>query len=286
MAQRRCGPTRSERGRAWPPARYPRDVSGIVTLTTDFGTRDPYVAQLKGVLLARCEGVRIHDLTHEIAPQDVLEGALFLAAAVPTFPPGTVHLAVVDPGVGTARGAIAVSAGGQYLVCPDNGLLTLLARRGAIEAIRLIESTSLRREPVSPTFHGRDLFAPAAAFLACGGALEELGPPLDALVELPLPRPRAEGARLVGEVLHVDRFGNAITNLARSDIEAVAGGRAVRVEAGGRLLPLARTYGDVAVGEALALIGSADLLELAVREGSAAATLGLARGSEVTVAAG
>ena len=261
-------------------------MSGIVTLTTDFGTRDPYVAQLKGVLLARCEGVRIHDLTHEIAPLDVLEGALFLAAAVPTFPPGTVHLAVVDPGVGTARRAIAASVGRQHVICPDNGLLTLLARRAAIEEVRSIERASLRREPVSPTFHGRDLFAPAAAFLACGGAFEELGPPVAAPVELPLPRPRVEGDRLAGEVLHIDRFGNAISNLARSDVEAVAAGRAIRVEAGGRRLPLARTYGDVAEGEALALIGSADLLEVAVRGGSAATALGLGRGSEVTVEAG
>ena len=259
-------------------------MSGIVTLTTDFGTRDPYVAQLKGVLLARCEGVRVHDLTHEIAPQDVLEGALFLAAAVPTFPPGTVHLAVVDPGVGTARRAIAASVSGQHVVCPDNGLLTLLARRGGIEETRSIENPSLRREPVSPTFHGRDLFAPAAAFLACGGALEELGPPVDAPVELPLPRPRIEGERLTGEVLHIDRFGNAISNLASSDVEAAAG-RLIHVEAGGRLLPLARTYGDVAEGEALALIGSADLLEVAIRGGSAATALGLGRGSEVTIAA-
>ena len=236
-------------------------MSGIVTLTTDFGTRDPYVAQLKGVLLAHCEGVRIHDLTHEIAPLDVLEGALFLAAAVPTFPPGTVHLAVVDPGVGTARRAVAASVSGRHMVCPDNGLLTLLARRAAIEEVRSIERASLRREPVSPTFHGRDLFAPAAAFLACGGAFEELGPPVAVPVELPLPRPRIEGDRLAGEVLHIDRFGNAIINLARSDVEAVAAGRAIRVEAGGRRLPLARTYGDVAEGEALALIGSADLLE-------------------------
>ena len=259
-------------------------MSGIVTLTTDFGTRDPYVAQLKGVLLARCEGVRIHDLTHEIAPQDVLEGALFLAAAVPTFPPGAVHLAVVDPGVGTARRAIAANVSGQHVVCPDNGLLTLLARRATIEEIRSIANPSLRREPVSPTFHGRDLFAPAAAFLACGGALAELGPPVDAPVELPLPRPRIEGERLTGEVLHIDRFGNAITNLASSDVEAAAG-RAVHVEAGGRQLPLARTYGDVAEGEALALIGSADLLEVAIRGGSAATALGLGRGSEVTIAA-
>ena len=259
-------------------------MSGIVTLTTDFGTRDPYVAQLKGVLLARCEGVRVHDLTHEIAPQDVLEGALFLAAAVPTFPPGTVHLAVVDPGVGTARRALAASVSGQHVVCPDNGLLTLLARRADIEEVRSLENPSLRREPVSPTFHGRDLFAPAAAFLACGGALEELGPPVDAPVELPLPRPRIEGDRLAGEVLHIDRFGNAISNLASSDVEAAAG-RVIHVEAGGRQLPLARTYGDVAEGEALALIGSADLLEVAIRGGSAATALGLGRGSEVTIAA-
>ena len=259
-------------------------MSGIVTLTTDFGTRDPYVAQLKGVLLAHCEGVRIPDLTHEIAPQDVLEGALFLAAAVPAFPRGTVHLAVVDPGVGTARRAIAASVSGQHVVCPDNGLLTLLARRTDIEEVRSLENPSLRREPVSPTFHGRDLFAPAAAFLACGGALEELGPPVDAPVELPLPRPRIEGERLTGEVLHIDRFGNAITNLASSDVEAAAG-RVSHVEAGGRQLPLARTYGDVPEGEALALIGSADLLEVAIRGGSAATALGLGRGSEVTIAA-
>ena len=261
-------------------------MSAIVTLTTDFGTRDPYVAQLKGVLLAGCEGARVHDLTHEIAPQDVLEGALFLAAAVPAFPPGAVHLAVVDPGVGTDRRALAATVGGQHLVCPDNGLLTLLARRAAIEDARSIERASLRREPVSPTFHGRDLFAPAAAFLACGGALQELGPPVADPVELPLPRPRRDGARLLGEVLHVDRFGNAITNLGRSGIEATAGRRAVSVEAGGLRLPLARTYGDVADGEALALIGSADLLEVAVRDGSAAAALGLERGSEVAVTAG
>ena len=258
-------------------------MPGSVTLTTDFGTRDSYVAQLKGVLLAGCEGLRVHDLTHEIAPQDVLEGALFLAAAVPTFPPGTVHLAVIDPGVGTDRRATAATVGGQHVVCPDNGLLTLLTRRVTIEEVRSIERASLRREPVSPTFHGRDLFAPAAAFLACGGALEELGPAVGNPVELPLPQPHAEGGRIVGEVLHIDRFGNAITNLGRSEIEAVARGRAVRVEAAGRLLPLARTYGDVAEGEALALIGSADLLELAVRERSAAEALGLSRGSEVVV---
>ena len=252
----------------------------IVTLTTDFGWRDPYVAQLKGVLLDRCEDVRIHDLTHEIAPHDVLEGALFLASAVPTFPPGTVHLAVVDPGVGTARRAIAATFGGQHLLCPDNGLLTLLARRAPLEATRSIENPALRREPLSPTFHGRDLFAPAAAHLACAGTLDDLGPPLDQLVELPVPEPRIEDRTAQGEVIHIDRFGNAITNLARSAIEER---RWVRIATTRQRLPLLRTYGDVAPGQALALVGSADLLELAVREGSAAATLGLSRGDRVVV---
>ena len=252
----------------------------IVTLTTDFGWRDPYVAQLKGVLLDRCADLRIHDLTHEIAPHDVLEGALFLAAAVPTFPRGTVHLAVVDPGVGTARRAIAATIGGQHLVCPDNGLLTLLGRREPLEASRSIENAALLREPLSPTFHGRDLFAPATAHLACGGTLDDLGPQLDELVELPVPEARIEGGTAHGEVIHIDRFGNAITNLARSAIEAHG---AVRIEATDRRLPLLRTYGDVAPGQALALIGSADLLELSVREGSAAAALGLTRGDRVVV---
>ncbi len=205
---------------------------------------------------------------------------------MPTFPPGTVHLAVVDPGVGTDRRAIAASLGGQIVVGPDNGLLTLLARSVALDEVRSVERASLRREPVSATFHGRDLFAPAAAFLACGGALQELGPPVEDLVELLLPQPRGEDGRLVGEVLHVDRFGNAITNLGRSDIETAGGWRGASVEAGGRRLALARTYGDVAEGEPLALIGSADLLEVAMRNGSATATLGLVRGSEVVVTAG
>ena len=258
-------------------------MPGIVTLTTDFGWRDPYAAQLRGVLLARCPDARIHDLTHGIAPQDVREGALFLAAAVPVFPPGAVHLAVIDPGVGAARRLIAAAVGGQHVVCPDNGLLGALARRMPLGAVRAIGNPALRREPVSATFHGRDLLAPAAAHLACGGALEELGPPAGAIAALALPQPRADGGRIVGEVLHVDRFGNAITNIAR---EALAGREGARVEAAGRSLPLARTYADAARGEALALAGSAGWIEIAVREGSAAALLGLRRGDPVALTGG
>ena len=252
-----------------------------ITLTTDFGARDAYAAQLKGVLLARCSGAAVLDLTHDIAPHDAIEGALFLDGAVPAFPPGTVHLAVVDPGVGGVRRAIACAIGGQFAVCPDNGLLTLLARRLPVEEAREIANPALRREPVSATFEGRDVFAPAAAHLACGGALGDLGPPAEGLATLALPEPSREADGVRGEVLHIDRFGNAITNVEASMLPEAAGG--VRVSAGGRVLPLRRTYADAAPGEVLALVGSGGRLEIAVREGSAADRLGLRRDSPVLV---
>ncbi len=257
----------------------------VVTLTTDFGTRNPYVAAMKGVVLARCPGARVVDLSHEIAPQDVLEGALFLAAAVPHFPPGTVHVAVIDPGVGTARRAIAARLGAQTLVCPDNGLPTLLERALPPTAAHAITSRDFMRDDVSATFHGRDVFAPAGARLAAGAPLASAGPavPLADLVRLDVPTPHLDArGGAAGVVIHVDRFGNAITNLRATDLPAlpdacVAGGTRVRV---------VRTYGDVPAGAPLALIGSSGLLEVAVNRGSAAKTLGLRRGDAVSVDAG
>ncbi len=257
-------------------------VTGIVTLTTDFGARDSYVAQLKGVLLAQCAELRVHDLTHEIASHDVVEGALFLAGAVPAFPEGTVHLAVVDPGVGSARRVIAVEVAGQHVVCPDNGLLTLLARSHPVGAAHELTSPRFRREPASATFEGRDVFAPAAAHLACGGALADLGAPVSDLVELALPEPVAREDGACGEVMHVDRFGNAITNMPAS---MLTWRDDIRVEAAGRDLALLCTYADAGVGEALALVGSSGYVEVAVREGSAADVLGLRRGDAVRVVA-
>ncbi len=258
-------------------------MPGTVTLTTDFGTRDSYVAQLKGVLLGACADLRIVELTHEIAAHDVVEGALFLAGAVPAFPGGTVHLAVVDPGVGGERRRITVEVAGQRVVCPDNGLLTLLARTHPIEAAHELTDARFRREPVSATFEGRDVFAPAAAHLACGGALADLGPPVSGLVELALPQPeRAEGV-VRGQVVHVDRFGNAITNVHASMLPDNSG--SARLRAAGCDLPLLRTYADAGPGEALALVGSSGYVEVAVREGSAADALGLQRGSAVQIMA-
>ncbi len=253
----------------------------LITLTTDFGMRDPYVAAMKGVLASRCPGAAVVDLSHDIAPHDVLGGALFLAASLPYFPSGTVHVAVVDPGVGSDRPEIAARWQEQYLVMPDNGLATLLWRECPPDAVHTITTASPPGSEVSPTFHGRDIFAPAAAALASGTPLEGLGPAAAAPVELHFPHPRFEGTRVHGAVVHIDHFGNATTNIPRSLLPAGA----VRVSAAGRDIgPVRRTYADVSPGEPLALIGSSGYLEIAVNQVSAAAQLGLERGTEVTVA--
>ncbi len=271
MSDTTCVPRASEQeGPALPP---------LITLSTDFGRRDPYVAAIKGVLLSACPDAQLIDLTHEIAPQDVFEGALFLAAALPHFPAGAVHVAVVDPGVGGDRRAIAVSAGGQRIVCPDNGMLTLFTREHPIDEARLISNPAFMRDYVSATFHGRDVFAPAAARLACGAPLEAVGPKLDSLVELDIPTPRKTADRVIGEVMHIDGYGNAISNVHRSDL----GGATVRevLAAGRRLGALRRTFADAPQGEPLAYFESTGHLALAVNRGDASAVLGLRRGDAI-----
>ena len=261
-------------------------MSVIITLTTDFGTRDGYAGAVKGVLAARCPGVKLVDITHEIPPHDVEAGAWTLLTAVPWFPERTVHLAVVDPGVGTDRAPIALSMGGHFLVGPDNGLFGLLPRKLGRDwrGVR-IDPERVGALPLSGTFHGRDLFAPAAALLA--GCLERegeaalfaLGPPIPEWFCLPWPEPACEPDRLKGEVVRIDRFGNAITNLEASMISWPS----AVVSVVGRRLPLVRTYGEVGVGESLAAVGSAGLLEIAVNRGSAARGLGLKKGTPVEV---
>lgn len=179
----------------------------LVTLTTDFGTRDPYVAAMKGVIATLCPPARIVDLSHELPAQDIHAAAFFLAGAVPYFPPETVHVIVVDPGVGTARLPLAVRAGGQYFVCPDNGLLTLVLRTLSLEAAYTIANPDFMRSNISATFHGRDIFAPAAASLAAGASIAEIGAPVEKLVPLDVPEPRIAGGKVTGEIAHVDRFG-------------------------------------------------------------------------------
>lgn len=261
--------------------------SAVVTLLTDFGTADGFVAAMKGVILSIAPEARVIDAGHDIAPGDVEAGAWVLDQYFSLYPEGTVHVAVVDPGVGTERRALAAGLDGRYLVAPDNGIGTRIFRRAAGLECVSIENPAFLRPEISRTFHGRDVFAPAAAHLARGVPLAELGPALAGPVRLDLPEPRkveGEGgglARLEGHVVHVDRFGNLITDIPASWLES----RSWVVSVGGvSSLPriaLRRTYGEAVRGEPVAVVGSAGTLEVAVREGSAAAVLDVGRGVRV-----
>jgi len=257
-------------------------VSPIVTLLTDFGLRDGYVGAMKGVLLqqAGVVGLQLVDLTHEIVPGAIAAGAYVLHQAARWFPAGTVHLAVVDPGVGSARRGLACRIGDHFFVGPDNGLFTHVLGSGAppCEAHAIVASRFARAE-ASPVFHGRDIFAPAAAHLAAGGALAELGPaaPTGSLVRLPWPEPEADAGELRGSVVHVDHFGNLITKLP----VASGGGLGGMAEIHGQSLRVLRTYSDAPRGALLAVGGSSGLLEIARNGGSAAEALGAGPGAVV-----
>lgn len=241
----------------------------IITLLTDFGTADGYVGEMKGVLLGRVPDATLVDITHEIPPQDVDAARLTLARVWRRFPAGTVHVVVVDPGVGTDRAALAVASDERLLVGPDNGVLSPALLIAGASAVALEVPPG-----ASSSFHGRDVFAPAAASLALGADVSALGAavPHPRVRRTPEPQRLGDGA-LLGEVISVDRFGNAITNLV--------GLRAGVVEAAGLSLPLRRTYGDVAAGAPIAIVGSSGLIEVAVRDGNAARVLRLTRGSAV-----
>ncbi len=260
-------------------------MAAIVTLTTDFGVRDPWVAEMKGVILgiarAARQTIELVDVTHEVAPHEVVEGALALEAAAPFFPPGTVHVAVVDPGVGTARRAIAVAAREQVFIGPDNGLFTPFLA-GADWKAWEVTNAEYRLPAVSRTFHGRDVFAPAAAHVAIGVDPARLGPPVTDPVRLAWPEARTLAGRVAGTVIHVDRFGNLVTSIRAAAVERVAGARAM-VSVAGCSVPLVGTYGELAPGGVGALVGSSGRLEIAVREGSAARFLKARRGTPVIV---
>lgn len=260
----------------------------VITLTTDFGP-GRYVAQMKGVLLSLCPDAVVVDIDHGIPPQDLVSTALLLKDVVSAYPEGTVHVVVVDPGVGTKRRGVVLRAGpaarGQYFIGPDNGIFGEFAEGGEM---RLLEARAFMRDPVSPTFHGRDVFAPAAAHLARGVALDRFGPRVGDPQRLALPVPRRIEGGVVGEALYADHFGNIVTSIGESDLPS-AGDDGLRVELGwARLEKIARTYAEVRVGEMLALIGSSGRLEVAVREGSAAQRLQLKplRGTPVKVTRG
>ncbi len=243
----------------------------IVTLLTDFGATDGYVAEVKGTLLSLAPGATVVDVTHEVPPGDVAAAAYLLGRTWRRFPAGTVHLVVVDPGVGTDRRALAAELAGHCFVAPDNGVLSRVLEGGAASVVALAPDAS-----ASPTFHGRDLFAPAAARLLTGDALPVLGSPVRDPVLLPAPRLERRAHAWVGEVVHVDRFGTLVTSVPGT---ALPNGGTVTIA--GHDVPVARTFADVPSGAPVAFTGSGGMVEVAVRDGRADEVLGAGRGAEV-----
>jgi S-adenosyl-L-methionine hydrolase (adenosine-forming) len=246
----------------------------IVTLTTDFGLQDHYVGAMKGVILGICPQAQIVDISHEVKPFQISEGAFLLAQACTCFPPKTVHVAVVDPGVGTARRPILVEAAGQYFVAPDNGVLALIYVAQP-HKVRAISNQRYFRQPVSRTFHGRDIFAPAAAHLAAGLPAPRLGKRIEDYLRPAFLKPQRTGKRTwAGQILHIDRFGNVVTNFHASDFPALET-RNVSLAIGPQQVNvLARNYAECGVGELFLIVGSSGYVEVSVNQASAARAIG------------
>ncbi len=253
----------------------------IITLTTDFGTRDWFVGTMKGVILGIHPDARIVDLTHDIPAGDIRAGAFALAAGYPHFPSGTIHVAIVDPGVGSPRPAVAVRTRRFTFIGPDNGVLSLALDTESIRAVRRIENPKLFLDPVSQTFHGRDVFAPVAAHLAKGTRFDEVGPRGKEVFAFDRPKPSIDGAGIRGEILYIDHFGNAITNIPGTCLPTNVDLQ-VRLQAG-KHCPVKPFYAAVPPGKPVALVGSTGLLEIAINGGSARQQLKLCPGDEVRV---
>ena len=263
------------------------DARRVITLLTDFGGSDPFVGVMKGVILGINPEAVIVDLCHGTTAHNPSEAAFLLATSYRYFPKGTIHVAVVDPGVGGPRRPILAACDGHLFVGPDNGLLGPIAERGGPSGVRAITATRYFLHSVSATFHGRDIFAPVAGHLSLGAEPDRFGHPIEDYVRLTFPRPSRSGARsITGEILHIDRFGNLVSNIAREDLEPLASGgpiTAIRVEIAGRRVPVVAYYAEVEPGAPGPVIGSADYLEIFVHQGDASRLLRAGRGSEVLV---
>jgi S-adenosylmethionine hydrolase len=259
----------------------------ILTLLSDFGLRDPYVAEMKAVILSICPEANIIDISHEIRKFDVRMGALILASAAPYFPPGTVHVAVVDPSVGTERRPIIVQTKRSFYVGPDNGLLILSAQKEGIRHAYHITSREYMLPKISRTFHGRDIFSCAAANLAKGISPSEFGPEINDYVMPEFAKPRIKEDEIFGEVIYIDDFGSAITNILEEDLKKVGirEGDFLQIKLGNKTLKLklCSAYGEVPLQSPLAIIGSSGFLELSVNQGNASKAFNLKTGSHIRV---
>jgi S-adenosyl-L-methionine hydrolase (adenosine-forming) len=257
----------------------------IVTLTTDFGTADWFVGTIKGVIARLAPQTPVIDLTHQVPPGDIRAGAFALLASYSYFPPGTIHLVVVDPGVGSSRKSLAVQTQNYFFLGPDNGVLSWALAREKIRAIHALENQKHFLRPISQTFHGRDVFAPVAAHLSLGLPLQELGPKQNRIERLTWPRPRTTAGGVLGQIVYIDHFGNAISNIEAAHFR-LGRQRRLRVFIGPNPLCQVRPfYGAVSKGQPLAVLGSSGFLEIAINGGSAARALGLCVGTPIRLRA-
>lgn len=258
-------------------------MSPIITLTTDFGLQDHYVSAMKAVILGICPDIRFVDVSHQIPPQDVMAGAWVVRNAAMIYPAGTVHLVVVDPGVGTSRHPVAIQIEDQFFVGPDNGIFSLIVDEFRYKAVRLTEKKYWREIP-SNTFHGRDIFAPVAGHLAKGVPLDKLGEPLEELVTYRWAVPISDKDGILGWIIHIDRFGNLISNIPASLIDEAVGSSGIRIYVGNTILDeLVSTFGAVSDGEPAAYIGSSGTLEIAINKGNAREMLGVEKGAQLSI---
>jgi len=260
----------------------------IITLLTDFGLKDSYVGAMKGVILSICPDANIIDISHEIRKFDIRQGAYVLASASSFFPERTIHVGVVDPGVGTTRKPIIIEAKKNFYVGPDNGLLTLAALKEGIKRVVHISNRKYMLPRISHTFHGRDIFAPVAAHLANGVPIEEFGPLLEKYETLSFSKPKIYKKRIEGEIIYIDGFGNIVTNIYREILEKISinEGRTIKItfnDKTEKILKICKAYNEVKEGEFLAIIGSGDFLEISINLGNAAKKLNIKEGTEVVV---
>jgi S-adenosylmethionine hydrolase len=262
------------------PNRLPVSVSGPITLLTDFGTADYYVAAMKGVILSVNPTASIVEITHDIPPQDIEAAAFVLLSCYRDFPPGTINVAVVDPGVGSSRRPILVNAGERFFVGPDNGLFSYILEKEETSKVVHVTAEQYFRQPLSNTFHGRDVFAPVAAELSRGTSADSFGPKIDDAVRLPSLKPElTKNGKVKGRIIHIDHFGNCVTNIDRT---VFADGFQLLVN-GNKIKSIQASYSEAKKKGLFAIWGSAGFLEISLRNGSAAKALKARRGDEVTL---
>lgn len=256
----------------------------IITLLTDFGLKDPYVASMKGVMLSINPHCHLIDITHQVSPHGIREGAFILAQAYTSFPKGTIHLAVVDPGVGGPRRPALFVTKNYFFVGPDNGLFTFVLRAEILMQVVLLTNEKFFLPEISSTFHGRDIFAPVAAHLSLGVEPQSFGPSIKSWRKISFPDPAVKQGKLIGEIVHVDSFGNLVSNIDHESLLQFADGRPFVISVGKRIIRgLKKGYREGSRGKPIALIGSGGFLEISIREGSAQNLLNIRKGNRVVV---